>query len=202
MRLIQQEIFTIDELDTKAKNKAIEYARESLELSDPDWIIEEFTSLLEKLGFSDVKIYYSGFYSQGDGACLTGRYSYDSIGLDWIKENWPEIPCYDTIQALQELGKVLYIDYDTTPKIYHSGRYYHSNTMYTEYDSSYQPDNLLPKIDSLLDEFLGYAKELAGYLYEMLEDDYNDCSSEESIIEFYNANDYEFYADGTKFTGK
>ena len=31
-------------------------------------LIKDFTSELESLGYTDIKIQYSGFYSQGDGA--------------------------------------------------------------------------------------------------------------------------------------
>lgn len=35
-----------------------------------DYIIEKKREI-EKLGYNNVKIYYSGFWSQGDGACFT-----------------------------------------------------------------------------------------------------------------------------------
>lgn len=42
-------------------------------------LIKNFTSELESLGYTDIKIEYSGFYSQGDGASFTAKYGNDEI---------------------------------------------------------------------------------------------------------------------------
>lgn len=42
-------------------------------------LIKDFTSELESLGYTDIKIEYSGFYSQGDGASFTAKHGDDEI---------------------------------------------------------------------------------------------------------------------------
>lgn len=39
----------------------------------------EFITKLESMGYSDIKIEYSGFYSQGDGASFTAKHGDDEI---------------------------------------------------------------------------------------------------------------------------
>ena len=44
-----------------------------------DDLIKDFTGELESMGYSNIKIEYSGFYSQGDGASFTAKHGDDEI---------------------------------------------------------------------------------------------------------------------------
>jgi len=68
-------VYNYDELSAEAKEKAIEWAQEFLREDDffYDDVKSEWIEKLESFGFTDVKLAYSGFWSQGDGASFTGK---------------------------------------------------------------------------------------------------------------------------------
>lgn len=72
----------------------------STELSD-NWYEDtynQFTEEMENLGFSDIKISFSGFYSQGDGASFVGtldfeeffRAKYEEMDFPFNRSEWEE----------------------------------------------------------------------------------------------------------------
>lgn len=68
------------ELSAKGKAKAIDAHRDIN--TDHDWfdfMIEDYENKLKKLGFHNIKIYFSGFSSQGDGACFTASHRRGAI---------------------------------------------------------------------------------------------------------------------------
>lgn len=72
METLEIKVYDIDELSEKAKEKALEKHRHwNTEMND--WWDCAYEGLYEKLkekGFEDCKIWFSGFWSQGDGACF------------------------------------------------------------------------------------------------------------------------------------
>lgn len=65
--------FKFDQLDDSAKEKAREWMKEG-NTQDNFWsehIIDEWKEELDKMGFPDADISWSGFWSQGDGASFT-----------------------------------------------------------------------------------------------------------------------------------
>ncbi len=86
-----------DELSEKAKRKAVEWMQESNgEHFDGDFVIDEWKNLLGGLGFTSIEIYWSGFCSQGDGACFTGSWS-----VDWLELE--KVPGYTSDKRAKEL---------------------------------------------------------------------------------------------------
>lgn len=69
------------ELSQDQKNKVLE------KMSDinvdhefwHDFITGDFTEKLKSLGYSNIKPYFSGFWSQGDGACFTANHGENEI---------------------------------------------------------------------------------------------------------------------------
>src|SRR3990167_4895029 len=84
------QVFTYQELEGKAKENARNWLQE-LETSDSDWsmsTIETEKEELQKVGYSKPVIMFSGFGSQGDGACFTSPVDIEL----WVKENKHELP--------------------------------------------------------------------------------------------------------------
>jgi len=70
-------VYSFDELSDKAKNKAMEDYAANLGFSFyAECIIEDAKTIGELMGIDIDNVYYSGFYSQGDGAMFTGGYGY------------------------------------------------------------------------------------------------------------------------------
>jgi hypothetical protein len=78
MRTIQTTVYRFSELSEEAKEKSIETNRD-INCGDSFWsecVIEDAKEQAKTIGIDIDHIYYSGFSSQGDGACFDGRYLY------------------------------------------------------------------------------------------------------------------------------
>ena len=173
---------------------------------------------LKAKGFDIDEIHYSGFSSQGDGACWKGRVDLKKyITLNWLA---PEVA------VKREVILALLDNDDITPRVMISlmpSRYSHSNTMQVDdgievyfnsrviidatgcrdsiFFGAYSQDILeaiggeafLREVE---DEVLSAAKELADTIYKALEKEYEYQHSEECVSELAEANDWDFNEEG------
>lgn len=71
-----------NELTPEQQEKVIEKYHD---INEDSWMFyykemeQDFINKLESLGYSDIKIQYTGFYSQGDGASFTAKHGDDEI---------------------------------------------------------------------------------------------------------------------------
>src|SRR5438132_14187584 len=75
MHTVSVNLYAFDELAPEVQKKVVE-RESSINVDDTFWykpIIEDWTEALEHRGFEQVKILFSGFGSQGDGACFEAR---------------------------------------------------------------------------------------------------------------------------------
>ena len=71
MNVHELNVYKFNELSDKAKEYARDKYRENFDFSlCSDYVFEECKELFKLLGVSVDRFYYSGFSSQGDGACL------------------------------------------------------------------------------------------------------------------------------------
>lgn len=110
--------------------------------TDYDWwecIESDLTKDLEEHGFRLDDMYVSGFWSQGDGACFTGRI------VDW-KAFCTKVPQFvddfpNTAIFLQDEGASYVIT--------HSGRYSHAMSTSHEYDGDNYGSSIETEVDLL-----------------------------------------------------
>lgn len=189
-RIHETILYKFDELSTESKEKAITSFQKDDSYLDYNWhkyIINDFTTIFELIGYYDITCYFSGFWSQGDGACFSARFSRNKRCLDKVKKYCPkEQKILDIVEQIQS-EIPLHEEYE----IKHSGRYYH------EYCTNvyYLVDN--NKAEQLDERFLELSRQLMKILYKKLNDEYDYLNSSEAIIECIKANDYEFTEDGT-----
>jgi hypothetical protein len=95
MHPISINLYTFGELAPEVQRKVVEHER-YINVEDHFWyepIIEDWTEQLEQLGFENVKILFSGFGSQGDGACFTAAVNIEQFlhvrGL--LEGSFPEV---------------------------------------------------------------------------------------------------------------
>jgi hypothetical protein len=182
---------TYDELTEKQKLKALE--RLSDINVDGDWwhecTTEDFKTILELLGYSDIKTFFTGFWSQGDGASFSATFSIPQNAeelqqrLDTLRDYAPtffentgleqDFLALDFKEELQ--------DEETSIQITQNGRYCHENTMYCD--------------NKDLQEFSRY---LAARYYRDLEKTHEYLTSREAIEDTIETNEYEFDADTLK----
>jgi hypothetical protein len=144
---------------------------------------------LQKLGYYNVEISFSGFYSQGDGASFTGSLDVN----EWIKVN-----------TAGKYKRIKDICFSCVIKRDRWNNYVHWNTtsVYLEGDTSHKN---CPNIDNLINELeadiLAQHQELNKDIYKRLENDYKYLTSEAAIIETIEANEYYFTKEGLFYRG-
>jgi hypothetical protein len=211
MRIIktETEAYTFDELSGKSKEKALDNYRD-INVDHAWWyatyeMIEQAATILGiEIGQKPVKlmngetrynpaIYFSGFYSQGDGACFEGTYSYAKGAVKAIKAEFPSDETLHRIAAdLQAVqAKEFYLlEADVT----HRGHYYHYNSVDIEvYRSDDQYRDLVDGSESGITEAL---RSFCKWIYKRLNDEYDYLTSDEVIKETIESNEWEFTEDG------
>lgn len=144
------------------------------------------------MGIDIENIYFSGFWSQGDGACFEGEYNYRKQSVKLIKEYAPlDMELHAIAEGLQKLQKQCVYQLSATVK--HSGHYSHERCTdinvffgdeYANEDKDYPED-----LRELLRDFM-------RWIYSRLESEYEWLTSEESIKETILCNEYEFTENG------
>lgn len=179
------------------KEKVIERFKNSDSYLDYEWwSYEEFYEDANKKGFDIDKIYFSGFYSQGDGAMFEGdfRLNFDSE-IELIKSYVKNNRIADSIKK----GTIsVYCSFKHYGHYYHEKSYKYSFDIETNGNTKYM--HCYPNIESAL-EFLesditsDYESFCSG-MYSDLKKQWDYLNSEESILEHINANEYEFDQNG------
>lgn len=210
--IIQTTVYRLDELTTAAKQQARAWFREgSLEEFWFEFIYDDFERICAILGVQfdtrSVRLYgggqrrkpciwFSGFWSQGDGACFEGRYSYAGNAVRRIREYAPvdsELHrIADTLQAMQRRNF-----YRLSATITHRGRYYHEHTMAIAVarDSANGQDVTCDAEDTVTEAL----RDLARWLYRQLEHEFDYRTSDELVDEAITINEYTFTEAGRRF---
>jgi hypothetical protein len=219
MKTIELKVYSFAELSDKAKEKARDWWRQSS--MDDDWwdcTFEDFAQICKILGIeigertqhcvltgpkprewdrTEKKIYFTGFSSQGDGACFEGRYSYAKGCAKAIRAYAPkDIQLHRIADALAEIQKVHH--YRLAADIKHVGQYYHYNSVSVEVEEiDAQGNNQLD--DKKAEEAIDTAmRDLCKWLYRTLEKEYEWRNADEQVDENIIAYEYDFTEDGKR----
>ena len=204
MRTIEIKLYKFEELSEEAKQKVIEKMYD-INVDDAFWyefIYEDFEEKAKQAGFDvsrgkrELNIYWSGFWSQGDGA----MFEYDGLDKSLL------IEFVDQLKLSPMRKQWLKSQVIISGNGKHSGHYYHENCCY--HSINFEPNfqwseaiNFNNWIESFIEEFENFVidkyKDLCKELYRSLEKEYEYQTSKEAIIETIQANDYEFTEDGT-----
>jgi hypothetical protein len=208
MRTTKQKVYTIDELDEAARERALDSIREGQ--ADYDWwdttydqFVDEWKGVIDfntkpvKLMSGktryDPEIFFSGFWSQGDGASF-----YGTIGV------------YDYLKITKQLTKYRSLAKASAGENYtwkieeipHGGGGCHSGYMTIDgYDwDGFENERAANQYSALVPEVKQWVRGLADDLYNRLQSEYEWLTSEESCLDSISANGYVFYESG-KFAG-
>ena len=180
--------YSYEELSEQAQKNARNWYREhGLDYEWYDSVYEDAKMCAALVGIEIDRIYFSGFWSQGDGACFEGAFTYKPGLLKAIKEYAPNDR--ELLGIAKELQKVRYKGITATVK--HSGRYYHEmcTNINVYLDDGYVNEDIESEITDLLRDFM-------RWIYKRLEMEYEYLSSDESVAGSILANNYEFTEDG------
>jgi hypothetical protein len=201
-RSIIKTVYPFNELSDSSKEKAREWFR-LFNTFEPEF--DDFVQVAAILGITfkeakrgGVDIFYSGFSSQGDGACYNGNYSSPTTNPPLlIREYAPQDA--ELHRIADELEKIQAAhDYDIVAKTWHEGHYYHEYCMDTDvhmFDGDDSP------VAGTADAVVKLLRAFAKWIYKQLNDMYDYEQSNEYVDECIVANEYEFYEDGTHFGG-
>ena len=221
-------LYQFDELSDAAKEKAREWYRSGQ--LDYDWwdsVYEAALRMAEILGIEIGRrtyrnngghsngaptIWFSGFSSQGDGACWEGSYRYAKGALKKLQSEaparyqyckpdgtleWTEssgnIELHRIAKALQDVQARHF--YKLTATSTHRGHYNHSGCMDIEVEHD---DDRYRDIGDAEDEVKGALRDFADWIYERLEDEHDWLTSDEQVDESIIANEYTFDEDGNR----
>ena len=186
MRKVEINVFKFDDLTPEVQKKVLDKHRNF----DSDFLQtelnERFHEMLTDKGYPNFKVWWSLSSSQGDGVAFEGRLSSADA---------------------QTLAKRLGSDDELVEQLYeinviHTSRYFHEKSMSVEVqlsDYTEVSDEERKKVSELeakvLEDISSLSKELATEGYSIIEH----SQSDETIKENIEANEYEFYANGTIF---
>jgi hypothetical protein len=196
MRICEVNLYKYDELSDEAKEKAREWWRTDTTTNNDhsifDSVLDDAKEIAAKMGIAIDKIYFSGFWSQGDGACFTGSYSYQKGALESIKKEYPKDGELHAIaKQLQDLQSKYF--YKLCADVEHRGRYSHS--FCTEIDVYHNDDRYRPIADAE-QELKDILRDYMDWIYQKLENEYDYQMSDEVVAENIVSNEYEFNEDG------
>lgn len=210
MKTIQINLYSFEELDDNAKQKALKaYHDLNTDYNWWEFIYDDFISICDYLGISVDKeaIHFEGFYSQGDGSSFGAEVDLSKL-LKSIKiEGWREyapkqefgftLPDMDNrVRTLVNDGKI-----DLSPRIIPRQRGYGVVVdLGTDFQSDYHKnhDLIYGELDKLEKWLNGIAEILNAFLYRFLQNEYEYQTTDEAIAESIEANDYCFTVDGNK----
>ncbi|MGJ3448477.1 antitoxin of toxin-antitoxin stability system [Enterobacter sp. PTB] len=210
-KIISTTVYTLDELSEPALENARNWYREHM-LND-DWyqnVFDEFTGISDILGIT-IKLYrvplpsggnrqhhciwFSGFSRQGDGACFEGDYTYQPQAVYLIREHYPEDAALhriaDLLQAIQ-----LHNSGELRAAIRHHGQHIHESCMAVMVERHSSAQNMSADSEVAVTEAI---RELARWLYDMLESEYGWQTSPSIIDDDIIARDYTFTESGQRF---
>lgn len=190
MKTISVHVYQFDELSDKAKEIAREWYKK--DYPDQGWwdtIYDDAKEAAKFLGVEITDIRFSGFWSQGDGACFIGRFrSEDLKTLDELKENYPLEGKLHTL--LEQLHAVEH-PAESWISIGVYGHYSHSGTMtFDDYGDGYE--------DEAFDEVKKCLRSFADWIYMQLEKEHEYLTSDSYVDELITAVEYWFLVDGSR----
>lgn len=213
-------LFKFEELSDEAKRKARDWFREA-SAQDEFWdaTYEDAVQCAAILGIeiadrprnnpkamAEPAIWFSGFWSQGDGACFEGSYSWKACSHA-IRDHAPKD---ETLHAIADTLTAQPHGEGWRAGMKHRGHYYHSGCMsvdvefddewYRSIDAGQEEPSDLPQAEFTAgEEIITQAmRDFADWIYRQLEAEWDYRNSDECVDENIEANEYEFTEDGER----
>lgn len=212
MHTVETTVYEFKELSDEAKARAREWWLRGFEF-DTEATIEDAATVADLFGL-DIRqtrklradgshayvptVYWSGFYSQGDGASFVGKYQYKKDALKRVKAYAPtDETLHRIVKRLQDVQKMYF--YQLGAVVTQQGRYVHSGSMSVEvFLRDDYPDNMSASMHAAQEEIEACMRDFADWLYRNLEREYEYQTSDECVDEMLDINGYVFTEDGER----
>lgn len=210
-------VYNFDELSDEAKQNAIaKYRRTNVDHEWYEHTIEFWKTLLGSIGIEYAEIGFSGFSSQGDGACIRSA-TFDPEKLAGFMAKTPkpsescggesqtELQAYLThkLEYLEGFDRIWdwlaffdVLDEFSFNLICVNSHYSHENCHRLELNGYSGNDNIDSIIDDCETELNDLRRSLCQCIYSDLEHEYDYLTSDEAVAESIEANECEFDVNG------
>lgn len=161
---------------------------------DYDWwegVYDYAKETAEKFGLCIEDIYFSGFWSQGDGACFTGRLKFKACDERELPEEVRGI--YRTLHEVDSLLKIINREDYLYVGITTIGQYSHEHTMRFDFynEGRWSNESSADIADAREDDIHEALRDYARWIYRTLEKEYEYLTSDEAIDELLHYEEYE-----------
>ena len=200
-RTVQTTLYSFSELSPAAQAHAIEQRREAVsqgwDSGDVEFTFEDAAHAAALLGWNIRQtrktlrdgshryaptIYYSGFWSQGDGACCEG---------DWLARNFngaelkAEYPKDEELHNIADEFAAVVAKYpDARFTVKHRGHYSHSGCTEFDFDYSGNDSEAFHARHGAADDLKQAARNFMDWIYQRLEAEYEYQCGEEVAREY------------------
>lgn len=197
MKTLTFNAYSFNELSDKAKETAREWFRDGLDV-DLEFTTDDATTQFGLCGFDITNIYYTGFWSQGDGACFKGTWRARDVRAAELKANCRVDA--ELHRIADECARIAALFPHAYLKVEHRGHYYHEHC--TDFTVSIVDENgdeidtaEASKSEAALIEV---SKDAMRWIYQQLEKEYDYRNSDEQIDDGIRANEYLFNETGRR----
>lgn len=204
-------VYQFDELaDERAKERAREWYRSgALDYEWWDHVYDDAKECLALAGFSVDRIYFSGFSSQGDGACFEGSWhARDAKPVKAMKEHAPKDKTLHAIAA--EMRAIAKMRPDASMSVKQRGHYNHEGC--TEFSvnadgpewedgearANAEWDAIRVRDAEIAERIKEASRDAMHWIYSRLQAEYEYLMADEQVDESIRVNEYEFNEDGTR----
>jgi hypothetical protein len=216
MKKVTIEVYEYDELSPEAQTKARDWFRAADEGDAfyAESVYEDAAEIAGHLGITIEKserrsryhIFWSGFSSQGDGACFEGSWSAANVNAKALIEYAPQdVELHRIVKGFAEVAAAFP---QASFTVKQSGHYNHEHC--TEFAFEFEAsetelarrggfDQRQPE-DDAEDRLRTAAKDFMRWIYKQLETAYNYEQEDETVAENIRANEYGFTVDGKRST--
>lgn len=207
MRTIIKEIdlYPFDELSKDIQEKVIERYRE-WNVSDLDWsesTIIYWEEKLAEIGFEDAKIYWRGFWSQGDGAFFEARCNTEKLLNTLIYCEVRKTPRFGVEKSWKYERALAYNEaFGINIGIIRSNfRYDHDNCGYVscQFDVTNMSKKMYREEEILADDINELRRDLCQTIYSDLQKEYEYLTSDDCIVDMIKAHELEFTITGDRY---
>lgn len=203
-------LYHFDELSDRAKDKARDWWRDCENQDfDTEFLYDDFEECAKALGVEfdkqavklmgggtryDPVIYWSGFYSQGDGACFEGSYAYRKGSAKAIRAHAPQDA--ELHRIANELAAVQKANgYQVRALAKHRGHYYHSGCMAVDVFHNRSGNGVEERFEQRVTQAL---RDFADWMWRQMREEYEYRMSDEQVDESIRANEYTFTEEGKR----
>lgn len=187
-------VYDFEELNEEAKDTARQWWRELSQHDEWwDYTYEDAKTIGSLMGIEIDDIFFSGFWSQGDGAQFTGTYSYKTGSVKLVKSHAPKD------EELHRIAEELFkfqrrFSYTAEARITTNGRYSHSGCTCIDAGDQHGDLNSADEI-----ELTVILRDFMDWIYQQLEMEHDWLNDNAQVDENLRGNEYEFTQYGVVF---